>query len=170
MADAPAPTPVPAPKVIAPFKRSYRPLAVKDALGCAFELRSATLTQEGLRVLVEVINLDTEVRKVAFYDDRFGGWPQSKVFDEAENAYLTSDAYVWQGSKKKLMLDIDRRGRGVEIQPQTSVTMELIFKDIPNPVKKVKIQLHPFIYHYPGGRRETWQEFDLDLPVMTIRR
>lgn len=170
VADAPAPTPVPAPKVIAPFKRSYRPLAVKDALGCAFELRSATLTQEGLRVLVEVINLDTEVRKVAFYDDRFGSWPRSKVFDEAENAYLTSDAYVWQGSEKKLMVEIDGRGRGVEIQPQTSVTMELIFKDIPNTAKKVKIQLHPFIYHYPGGRRETWQEFDLDLPVMTIRR
>jgi hypothetical protein len=156
-------------KAIPPFKRAYRPLAVKDALGCSFELRSANITQEGIRVLVEVVNLDVESRKVAFYDDKFGSWPRSSIHDEAGKQYLTSLAYVWQGSKKALMWDIDSRGRGVEIQPQTSVTMELIFKNIPAKVKTVKINLHPFIY-YQNGRRETWQEFDLNMPDMHLRR
>lgn len=155
-------------KVIPPFKRAYRPLAVKDALGCSFELRSANITQEGIRVLVEVVNLDAEARKVAFYDDKWS-WPKSRITDEAGKQYLASLAYVWQGSKKALMWDIDSRGRGVEIPPQTSVTMELIFKNIPANLKTVKINLHPFIY-YQSGRRETWQEFDLSMPNMHIRR
>jgi len=156
-------------KPVAPFKRTYRPLAVKDALGCSFELRNVTSTQEGVRVLVEVINLDKEMRKVAFYDDKFGSWPRSKIYDEAGKYYYTSLAFVWQGAKKTLMLDLDRNGRGVEIQPQTSVTMELIFKSIPTNVKKIKLVLHPFVYTY-SGRRETWQEFDWNLPEMPIRR
>jgi len=155
-------------KQIPPFKRSYRPLAVKDALGCSFELRSVNLTGEGIRVLVEVVNLDKEARKVAFYDDKFGNWPRSKIYDEAAKYYYTTLAYAWLGAKKTLMLDIDRRGRGVEIQPQTSSTMELIFKYIPEQVKKIKITLHPFIY-YRSGSRETWQEFDLNMPEMSIR-
>lgn len=163
------PQPLAIAKPVPPFKRSYRPLAVKDALGCSFELRSVNLTGEGLRVLVEVVNLDKEPRKVAFYDDKFGNWPRSKIFDEAAKYYYTTSAYAWLGSKKTLMLDIDRRGRGVEIQPQTSGTMELIFKNIPVNVKRVKIVLHPFIY-YHSGSRETWQEFDLNLPEMSIRR
>jgi hypothetical protein len=65
------------------------------------------------------------------------------------------------------MLDIGRRG--VEIQPQTSITMELIFKNIPNNVKTVKINLHPFIY-YKSFYRPTWQEFDLNMPDMRLRR
>ncbi len=162
--------PVVVAKAVPPFKRAYRPLAAKDALGCSFELRSANITQEGIRVLVEVVNLDAEARKVAFYDDKFGSWPRSRISDEAGKQYLTSLAYVWQGSKKALMWDLDSRGRGVEIQPQTSVTMELIFKNIPANVKTAKISLHPFIYYSPNGRRETWQEFDLTMPDMHMRR
>jgi hypothetical protein len=47
--------------------------------------------------------------------------------------------------------------------------MELIFKNIPAKVKTVKINLHPFIY-YQNGRRETWQEFDMNMPDMHLRR
>ncbi|MFO7570590.1 MAG: hypothetical protein R6W75_12410 [Smithellaceae bacterium] len=155
--------------VVKPFKRTYKPLAVKDALGCLFELRSATITKEGLRVLVEVVNVDEAPRKVAFYDDKFGSWNRSSLLDEKNNKYLTNNAYAWHGSQKKLMVDIDSHGRGVEIQPQTSVTMELIFKNIPANVKTIKIHLHPFIY-YRSGFRETWQEFDLKMPDMRLRR
>ncbi|MCK7506861.1 MAG: hypothetical protein MZV70_24235 [Desulfobacterales bacterium] len=55
-------------KVIPPFQRTYHPLAVKDALGCLFELRSVSVSKDGLSVLVEVINTDKDPRKVAFYD------------------------------------------------------------------------------------------------------
>jgi hypothetical protein len=154
-------------KVIPPFQRTYHPLAVKDALGCLFELRSVSVSKDGLSVLVEVINTDKDPRKVAFYDDKFGSWNKSKIYDEAGNAYPTTLSYVWQGSQKNLMLDIGRRG--VEIQPQTSITMELIFKNIPNNVKTVKINLHPFIY-YKSFYRPTWQEFDLNMPDMRLRR
>ena len=161
-----AQAPILAQKIL-PFKRTYRPLAVKDALGCLFELRNANVSKDGLRVLVEVINMDKEPRKVAFYDDKFGSWPRSNVFDETGKAYPTTQAYVWQGAQKKTMAEIDSRGRGVEIKPQTSVTVELIFKNIPANVKTVKIHLHPFIYY---GSRETWQEFDLKMPEMRLRR
>lgn len=154
-------------KNIAPFQRTYRPLAVKDALGCLFELRTANISKEGLRLLVEVVNTDKEPRKVAFYDDQFGSWAKSSVLDENGNTYRTTQAYVWRGSQKKSMMEIDRRGRGVEIKPQTSVTMELIFKNIPDKVKTVKINLHPFIYY---GYRETWREFDLKMPDIRLRR
>jgi hypothetical protein len=157
-------------KKIPPFKRAYRPLAVKDALGCLFELRSVNFSKEGLRVLVEVINMDQAPRKVAFYDESFPrSWPRSKVHDEAGNPYDPTLAYIWQGAQKKTMQEIDSRGRGVEIQPQTSVTMELIFKNIPAKVKTVQINLHPFIY-YQNGSRESWQEFDLKMPDMRLRR
>jgi len=151
------------------FKRTYRPLASKDAMGCLFELRNVNHTKEGISVLAEVINLDKDLRKVAFYDDQFGGWTKSKLFDEADNAYYVAQVYVIQGSHKKRMLEIDRRGRGVEIQPQTSVTMEFLFKNIPSGVKVVKIHLHPFIYYW-SGIRETWREFDLKMPEMRLKR
>ncbi len=170
-APEPQATPAAQPPVLAkkipPFKRTYRPLAVKDALGCLFELRSVNVSKDGLRVLVEVINTDKEPRKVAFYDDKFGSWPRSNVFSETGNVYPTTQAYVWQGAQKKTMAEIDSRGRGVEIQPQTSVTMELIFKNIPANVKTIKINLHPFIYY---GARETWQEFDLKMPETRLLR
>jgi len=158
------------PKLVVPFKRSYRPLAVKDALGCLFELRSVTLTKEGLRVLVEVINTDADVRKVAFYDYSFPqSWTRTKIQDESGSYYEPDQAFAWQGAQKRTMMEIDSHGRGVEIQQQASVTMELFFKTIPAKVKIVKINLHPFIY-YQSGRSQTWQEFDLALPDMRIRR
>ncbi len=163
-------TPSVQPKPIAPFKRTYRPLAVKDALGCLFELRSVNFSQDGLRVIVEVINTDPTMRKVAFYDETFPrSWPRSKVRAESANACDPAHAYVWQGAQKKPMMEIDSRGRGIEIEPQTSVTMELIFKNIPSHAKTVGINLHPFIY-FQSGRRETWQEFDLKMPDMRLRR
>ncbi len=158
------------PKPVPVFKRTYRPLAVKDALGCLFELRSVNMTKEGLRVLVEVINTDKEPRKIAFYDSTFpGSWPRSRVTDESQKFHEPERAYVWQGSQKKTMQEIDSRGRGVEIQTQTSVTIELIFKSVPAKIKNIKINLHPFIY-YMSGYRETWQEFDLKMPDMHLRR
>jgi hypothetical protein len=158
------------PMPIVQFKRSYRPLAVKDALGCLFELRSVSNTKDGLRVLAEVINTDSAVRKVAFYDESFPrSWTRSKIHDEAGNQYDPAQAYVWQGAQKKLMMDIDRNGRGVAIEPQTSVTIELIINNLPATVKTVKVHLHPFIY-FPSGRSETWQEFDLAMPDIRIKR
>ena len=158
------------PKPVVPFKRSYRPLAVKNALGCLFELRSVTLTKEGLRILVEVINTDADVRKVAFYDYSFPqSWTRTKIQDESGTYYEPDQAFAWQGAQKRTMLEIDSRGRGVEIQQKASATVELFFKTIPAKVKIVKINLHPFIY-YQSGRSQTWQEFDLALPDMRIRR
>ena len=157
-------------KPLPPFKRTYRPLAVKDALGCLFELRSVNHIKEGLRVLVEVINTDAELRKVAFYDHSFpSNWPRSKIVDDSQKHHQPDVAYVWQGAQKRTMMEIDSRGRGVEIQPQTSVTMELIFKNIPSTVKIIRIDLHPFIYYSSGGRRETYQEFDLSMPEIRLR-
>lgn len=154
----------------APFKRTYRPMAVKDALGCHFELRSVNPSREGLRVLFEVVNLDQEKRKVAFYDHSFpASWPRSKLTDDSQKGHDPDIAYVWQGAEKKTMMEIDTRGRGVEIQPGTSATMELIFKNIPANAHAVKIALHPFIY-YLSGRREVWQEFELEMPEIRLRR
>ena len=167
--DTVTPQPPVVAKVIPPFKRTYQPLAVKNVLGCSFELRSVNSSADGVRVTVEVVNLDTESKKVAFYDDRFGNWSRSTLLDEAGVSYHTTNAYVWQGSNKILMFDLDRRGRGMEIQPQTSTTMELFFKNIPVKVRTVKINLHPFIY-YKSAWRETWQEFNLNIPDIRIRR
>ena len=154
------------PKPVVAFKRNYRPLAVKDALNCLFELRSVNMTREGLRVLVEVINTDQEPRKIAFYDSTFpASWPRSRITDDSQKIHEPERAYVWQGSQKKTMQEIDSSGRGVEITPQTSVTIELVFKSIPAKVKNIKINLHPFIY-YKSYYRETWQEFDLKMPDM----
>jgi hypothetical protein len=169
VAPPPPPPPPEKPKPVVPFKRHYKPLAVRDALGCLFELRSVTMVKQDIRVLVEVINTDEASRKVAFYDDKFSTWNRSTLLDEKNNKYLTNEAYAWQGSQKRLMVDIDSRGRGVEIQPQTSVTIELIFKNIPANVKLIKIHLNPFIY-YRGGFRETWEEFDLKMPEMRLKR
>jgi len=152
-------------KIVAPFKRNYRPLATKDALGCLFDLRSFNRTKDGLQVIVDVINTDESVRKVAFYDEKFGTWPRSRIYVTSNKYYETTRAYVLRGSQKIMMFDIDSRGHGIEIQPQTSVTMGLIFKNVPANIKT--LNLHPFIY-YGSGFLQKWQEFDLPMPIPNI--
>ena len=158
-----APTPEKV-KTIAPFKRNYRPLATKDALGCLFDLRSISMTKDGLLVILEVINTDEAIRKVAFYDAKFGTWPRSRIYDASNKYYEATESYVLQGSRKTTMYEIDNRGRGIEIQPQTSVTLGLIFKNIPSNIRTPKVNLHPFIY-YSSGFLPRWQEFDLPMPT-----
>ena len=152
-------------KAVASFKRKYVPLATRDALGCLFDLRSVSMTKDGLQVIIEVVNTHEEVRKVAFYDAKFPtSWTRSRIYDASNKYYETTMAYVLRGSQKTLMYEIDSRGRGIEIQPQTSVTMGLIFKNVPANTKT--INLHPFIY-YGGGWK--WQEFDLPIPMPNTR-
>lgn len=166
---APKPVPVAEPdqdkvKTVASYKRNYKYLATKDALGCLFDLRSISRTQDGLQVIIEVVNTDAEARKVAFYDEKFGSWPRSRIFDSSDKYYETGIAFVLRGSQKTLMYEIDSRGRGVEIAPQTSVTIGLIFKNVPSNLKT--LNLHPFIYY---GSRWSWQEFDLPMPLTNSR-
>jgi len=153
--------------IVTPFQRSYQPLATVDALGCMFDLRSVRLTKDGLQIVIEVINTDAAVRSVAFYDERFGNWAKSKIYDESDKYYDATNAFVIKDDQRTMMYDIDSRGRGVIIQPQTSMTMELIFANIPANTKTVKIHLHPFIY-YPRGWGQTWQEFDLPIPGIRL--
>jgi hypothetical protein len=138
-----------------------------DALGCLFDLRNIFLTKDGLHIIIEVINKDAAVRSVAFYDERFGRWTKSRIYDESDKYYDTTTAFVLKDNQKTLMYDIDSRGRGVELQPQASMAMELIFANIPANTKTVKIHLHPFIY-YPRGWGQTWQEFDLVIPAIRL--
>ena len=165
----PKPEPVAEPvqekvKKVVPFKRNYKYLATKDALGCLFDLRSVSRTKDGLQVIIEVVNTDAEVRKVAFYDEKFGSWPRSKILDSSDKYYETGMAYVLRGSQKTLMYEIDSRGHGIEIAPQTSVTMGLLFRNVPANIKT--INLHPFIYY---GSRWSWQEFDLPMQMPNAR-
>jgi hypothetical protein len=152
---------------VLPFQRSYQPIATANALGCLFDLRSVRVTKEGIQVQLVIINTDADVRSVAFYDERFGNWTRSRIYDESDKYYAAAQAYVFQDNKKTLMYDIDSRGRGVAIEPQRSVAMELNFTDIPTNVRTVKINLHPFIY-YRRGWSQTWQEFDLPLPGIRL--
>ena len=155
-------------KTVIPFKRKYRPLATKDALGCLFDLRSVSMTKDGLQIIVEVINTDEAIRKVAFYDDKFPKtWPRSRIYDTSNKYYETTKAYILRGSQKTMIYDIDSSGHGIEIQPQTSVTMGLIFKNVPANIKTIKVNLHPFIY-YSGGFLQSWKEFDLPMSNMRI--
>ena len=152
---------------IYPSQRSYQPVATANALGCLFDIRSVRVSKDGIQVRLEVINTDADVRSVAFYDERFGNWAKSMIYDEADKYYVTAQAYVIQDNKKTLMYDIDRRGRGIAIEPNKSVSMELNFTDVPANVRTVKINLHPFIY-YRRGWGQTWQEFDLPLPGIRL--
>ena len=154
--------------IVVPFKRNYRPLATKDALGCLFDLRSVSKTKDGIWVIIEVINTDTDSRSVAFYDERFpSSWPRSKIYDESNKYYHTTQACVLQGNQKRLMYEIDSRGHGIELKSQTSASMELFFKNIPANTRTVKINLHPFIY-FKQGWKQTWQEFDLIIPDVRL--
>jgi hypothetical protein len=155
-------------KIVVPFKRNYRPLATKDALGCLFDLRSVSMTKDGLQVIIEVINTDQAIRKVAFYDEKFpASWTRSRIYDASNKYYETTLAFVGQPSSKTMMYDIDSSGHGIEISQQKSVTMGLIFKNVPANIKILKVNLHPFIY-YSGGFTQSWKEFDLPMPNMRI--
>ena len=147
--------------------RSYQPLATVSALGCLFDLRSVQVAKDGIHVRLEVINTDADVRSVAFYDERFGRWNRSKIYDESDKFYTTTHAYVIQGAHKKQMYDIDSRGKGIALQPQTSVAMELVFAGAPANTKTIKINLHPFIY-YKRAWIPSWQEFDLVIPDIRL--
>lgn len=40
--------------------------------------------------------IPAEARSVTFYDERFGNWNKSKIYDESDNYYATTHAYVIQ--------------------------------------------------------------------------
>ena len=155
-------------KTVSPFKRNYKPLVTKDALGCLFDLRSISMTKDGLQVIMEIINTDEAIRKVAFYDEKFPKtWTRSRIYDASNKYYETTMAFVGQPSSKTMMYDIDSSGRGIEISPQKSVTIGLIFKNVPANIKMLKVNLHPFIY-YGSGFSQKWKEFDLPMPNIRI--
>ncbi|MEN6621101.1 MAG: hypothetical protein ABFD50_06105, partial [Smithella sp.] len=163
------PKPVPdapgAPVITPSFQRDYHPITTTNALGCVFDIRSVRFLNDGIHVWLVVVNTASDERSVAFYDDRFGRWNRSRIYDDNGKYYPATQAYVIKDDQKKLMYEIDSRGRGISIQPQRAVAMELNFSNIPLNIKTVKINLHPFIY-YKNGWRQTWQEFDL--PVANI--
>lgn len=165
----PKPLPeVPQETITAPvFQRDYHPLKTTDALGCVFDIQSIRLLKDGIHIRIVVTNSAPEERSVAFYDDRFGRWNRSKIYDETNKYYATTQAYVIKDNQKKLMYDIDSRGRGISIQPRRAVAMELNFSNVPANIRTVKLNLHPFIY-YKNGWRQTWQEFDLPIPNINL--
>jgi len=152
----------------APIRKAYPVLASAEMKDCLFELTNANLNRDEVHITLQVTNRDTkQKRSVALYDANYR-WNKSTLLDETGKSYDVSEVLIWQGDKKTTMYEAGRYG--IEIDPQATVTVKLIFKKVPATLRTIKtLNLHPFVY-FPRAIGSSWQEGTLPLSGIRLTR
>lgn len=160
----PPPVPPPEPLPVS-ARKDYPVLAAAELKECLFELRNISQVRNEVHILVQVTNQDPEgIRYVALYDKNYR-WTKSTLADRTGKIHDVTDVVFLEGDKKVTMYE---KGKyGIELAPQGSATVKLVFKDVPGIDRAgVNLNLHPFVY-YHRTFGTTWQEGTL--PMRGIR-
>jgi hypothetical protein len=118
-----------------------------------------------VHVLVQVTNQDPEgIRYVALYDKNYR-WTKSTLADRTGKIHDVTDVVFLEGDKKVTMYEKGKHG--MELPPQGSTTVRLVFKDVPG-IDRSGLNLNPFrVRYYRPDVGTTWQEGKL--PMRGIR-
>lgn len=135
----PAPKPAPKPRqrsgIAAAVARPKSPLPVPavaqtrstqsaEAMGFLFKLDKVTRSGKDLSFFVVATNRSGYILYLAFYDES-SSYARSTLSARAGTQQPVNQVFLWQGSQKTPAADAYR---GVAVQPNDTVTVELIFK------------------------------------------
>jgi hypothetical protein len=152
-ADAPG-SPLPTPPA------SAAPLVSKKAATIAFTLAAVERKGRDIVVTMRLKNSAAEERSVALYDASYS-WTKSHLTDEGGRSHDVQEVYYRKGGKKITMHDTGKTG--IPVGSGATVTITLVFKNIPDGSREATLNIHPFIYH---GR--SWTEHDMNFQDVSL--
>lgn len=161
VAEEKRPFPEPAKTTAAPI-RSSKAIASAETDAFLFELMSVKMSGGELTFLIDAVNKTERGRYLAVYDQSSRN-TKSTLTDETGKSHEVKQVYLWEGDRKTSAYDASR---GIYVESNQSVTVEMIFKEIPPATQVVKLlNLHP----YTAIRLVIYKWSETDLPFKDIR-
>jgi len=155
------PFPEPAKTTAAP-SRSSKAIASAETDDFLFELTSVKMSGGELIFLIDALNKTERSRYLAVYDQT-SRYTKSTLIDETGKWHAVKQVYLWEGDRKTSAYDASR---GISVESKQSVTVEMIFNEIPPATQVVKLlNLHP----YTAIRLLFFKWNDTDLQFKDIR-
>ena len=149
-------------KTTAAPKRSSQAIASAETDVFLFELISVKMSGRELIFLIDAVNKTDMARYLAVYDQS-SRYTKSTLIDETGKSHEVKQVYLWEGDRKTSAYDASR---GISVESKQSVTVEMIFDEIPPATQVVKLlNLHP----YTATRLFFFKWSDTDLPFKDIR-
>ena len=168
--------PTPAPSRVAeekrplsePTKTAAAPRTNSKAIASAetddflFELTSVKMVGGELTFLIDAVNKTDRGRYIAVYDQSSRN-TKSTLIDETGKSHQVKQVYLWEGDRKT---SAEAAYRGIPVESNQSVTVEMIFREIPPATQVVKLlNLHP----YTAIRLVIYKWRETDVPFKDIR-
>jgi hypothetical protein len=161
VAEEKRPPPEPAKTVAAP-RRTSQAIASAETDDFLFELTSLKMSGGELTFFIDAVNKTERTRYLAVYDQS-SRYTKSTLIDETGKSHEVMQVYLWEGDRKTSAYDASR---GIPVESKQSVTVEMIFKEIPPGTQVVKLlNIHP----YTAIRLVFFKWRDVDLPFKDIR-
>ena len=158
--------PAPEPAKPAPPRRSSAAIASAETDAFLFELTSVKMAGGELTFLIDATNKTDGARHLALYDQS-SRYTRSTLIDETGKTHEVKQVNLWQGDRKT---SAQEAHRGIPVESNHQVTVEMIFKEIPPATQVVKLlNLHP----YTATRMVwvfKWNETDAPFKNIRIRR
>lgn len=149
-------------KTIAAPKRSSKAIASAETDDFLYELMSVKMSGGELTFLIDAVNKTERSRYIAVYDQS-SRYTKSTLIDDTGKSHEVKQVYLWEGDRKTSAYDASR---GIPVESKQSVTVEMIFNEIPPATQVVKLlNLHPFT----AIRLVFFKWSEADLPFKDIR-
>jgi predicted nucleic acid-binding Zn-ribbon protein len=154
-------------KTTAAPRKSSKAIASAETDDFLFELMSVKISGGELTFLIDAVNKTERARQLAVYDQS-SRYTKSTLIDETGKSHEVKQVYLWEGDRKTSAYDASR---GIPVESKQSVTVEMIFKEIPPATQMVKLlNLHPYttirmvFFNLPK-----WSEADLPFKDIRVR-
>jgi class 3 adenylate cyclase len=137
------------------------PNSYRKAADIGFTLSAAERKDRVVTLTVRLKNDAPDERSVALYDDSYS-WTKSRLIDQNGQTYQVREVYFRKDEKRITMHDTGKTG--IPIDGGATVTVYLVFKQIPDDSRRATLNLHPFIYY--GWQ---WSEHGLNFPDIALK-
>ena len=166
VAEEKRPFPEPAKTTAAP-SRSSKGIMSAETDDFLFELMSVKMSGGELTFLIDAVNKTEWARRLALYDQS-SRYTKSTLIDESGKSHEVKQVYLWEGERKTSAYDASR---GIPVESKQSVTVEMIFKEIPPATQVVKLlNLHPYTAISMVIFNIKWSDTDLPFKDIRVRR
>lgn len=136
------------------------PDAYKKLSVVGFTLSEADRKGRDLTLTLKLKNSAKDSRSVALYDASYS-WTKSHLIVDGGRSYDVEEVYYRKNGKKITMRDTGKTG--IPVGGGATVSIYLVFRNLPDGLRKATLNLHPFIYH---GRN--WTEHDTNFPDVIL--
>jgi predicted nucleic acid-binding Zn-ribbon protein len=148
-------------------RRSSKAIASAETDDFLFELTSVKMSGGELTFLIDAVNKTEWAKKLAVYDQS-SRYTKSTLIDESGKSHEVKQVYLWEGDRKTSAYDASR---GISVESKQSITVEMIFKEIPPATQVVKLlNLHPYTAISMVLFNIKWSDTDLPFKDIRVRR